>query len=31
MPIVIECKNIAEIGKITNWVRILEDGVFKIK
>ena len=31
MPIVIECKNIAEIGKITNWVRILEDEVFSIK
>jgi cytochrome c oxidase subunit 1 len=31
MPIVIECKNIAEIGKITNWIRILEDGVFNIK
>jgi cytochrome c oxidase subunit 1 len=31
MPIVIECKNIAEIGKITNWVRILEDKVFSIK
>jgi cytochrome c oxidase subunit 1 len=31
MPIVIECKNIAEIGKITNWIRILEDNVFNIK
>ena len=31
MPIVIECKNLVEIGKITNWVRILEDGVFNIK
>jgi len=30
MPIVIECKNIVEISKITNWVNILENKVFSI-